>query len=279
MQEVIYCRTAPSIGELEGNCNDVWGTKEYPIYDPPLEAPAVFFGLYGFRDFTTLWKHQGKKYILWAGSDIRHFQNDYWLDELGTIRIPSESLAKWINAHCESWVENEVEAEALERMGITSQVCPSFLGDVKDYEIEFEPSPNPKLYASVSGNDFALYQWSKIELIAAKNPKLEFHLYGNTVPWHSTNPNVIVHGRVPKEQMNREIKKMHGAIRPLPFDGFSEVLAKSILWGQYPVSEITYKHMYKMDNLDLIQYMKEPNIAGRNHYLKTLNAYPWNTNK
>lgn len=284
-------RVASSLGELEGTHQEVWGTTHYnavgistPSGSIPNEAPTVFFGLYGLPDFYTLWRHEGKKYILWAGSDIRHFVNGYWLEDGGNIRLDPKPLADWIEKNCESWVENEVERKALEEVGITAQICPSFMGNVEDYEIEYEPAERPQVYVSVSGNDFELYGWDIVEKIADQC-EVDFHLYGNTEPWETKHSNVFVHGRVSKEQMNEEIKKMQCGLRLCSFDGFSEVLAKSVLWGQYPVTfeSFGYKHIDGFRNLNhLVQilnrlkYKVEPNIEGRNYYLKTLNQYPWN---
>lgn len=258
-------RIAPSLGALEGDHSDVWGTRDYTNQDDP----AVFFGLYGFPDFYELWRHRGKKWILWAGSDIRHFINGYWLEDGGSIKLDHYNLSKWINKNCESWVENEIEQIALQEAGIKSQVCPSFMGNVKDYEISYEP--NGKYYASVSGNDFKLYGWDKVEDMAEEHPDLEFHLYGNTVHWPTKNKNVFVHGRVTKEKMNSEIKKMQGGLRLVKFDGFSEILAKSVLWGQWPVSLIKYSYIDQA-----LSKHDKPNKEGREYYLKTLNNYPWN---
>lgn len=267
------CRVAPSLGELEGTHQEAWGTDDYT--NP--QKPCVFFGLYGFNDFFTLWRHEGRRAILWAGSDIIHFRNGYWLDNGGSIRLDYKSLAAWINETCESYVENEVEEQALREVGIISKVVPSFMGKIEDYELSYKYVDRPKLYASVSGDNFDLYKWNEVEKLARKNPDKEFHLYGNTKPWHSANYNVIVHGRVSKEQMNSEIKEMQGGIRLLEHDGFSEILAKSVLWGQWPVSIIPYPHMLTPDSIDGI--LDEPNLEGRQYYIRALNDYPWNSKK
>lgn len=285
------CRWAPSLGALEDTHENVWGTK---TYDPEtdIDKPCVFFGLYGFPDFIALWKHKGRKAILWAGSDIRHFVNGYWLDDTGEIRLDKKGLVEWINKNCESYSENMVECEALRSVGIDSKAVPSFLGNIDDYEVSYEWSERPKLYTSVSGNNFELYGWDKIPELARQNPDIEFHCYGNTVfPWElplTENPfnsvgiyrgNIILRGRVSKEQMNSEVRNMQGALRLAEFDGFSEILAKSILWGQYPVSLIEYPFMFRVDEIDKIRYQEEPNIKGREFYRKILNSYPWNNVK
>ena len=273
MNEEIFCRMAPSLGELEGTPLEAWGTPEY---EGDLDAPTVFFGLYGLSDFYTLWRHRGKKWILWAGSDIRHFDSGYWLDQVGDIKLDPKALAKWINENCESWVENEIEQKVLQTQGIKSQVCPSFMGDLNKYEVEYKWSEVPKVYASVSGDDFNLYRWDGVEKLAKENPDIEFHLYGNTKPWESRSPNIVVHGRVKKHIMNAEIKKMQGGLRLLKFDGFSEILAKSVLWGQYPVSAIEYPHMLPVEEISRLHAKHHWNAEGRNHYLGAINKFPWN---
>ena len=276
----MQCRVAPSLGTFEGNPNCVWGTTDYAYKDG---RPAVFFGLYGLPDFFALWRHPGKKYILWAGTDITHFRNGYWLEEGGGIRLDPGPLAEWIQKNCESWVENEVEREALEEFGIIAQVCPSFLGDVKDYEITYHQNSRPQVYASVSGENFDEYGWKVIEEIAGKCA-VDFHLYGNHDEWKTEHHNVFVHGRVPKEVMNEEIKNMQAGLRLNVFDGFSEVLAKSVLWGQWPItwSAFGYKYIDSANTRDgLIAHLNNlknksgPNEMARKYYLANLNMYPW----
>lgn len=282
MQEkhITCCRWSPTLGELEDTHENVWGTKSYdPLTD--IDKPCVFFGLYGLPDFYALWRHKGPKYILWAGSDITHFVNGYWLDETGHIRIDPRSLAKWIDTNCKSYVENEVEKNRLAGYEIRSTVGRSFLGDISTYPQSYQHSSRPKLYTSVSGDNFELYDWYAIPNLARAHPDIEFHLYGNTKdPYPASRgigivpKNIVLHGRVPKEQMNEEIKHMQGALRLTEFDGFSEILAKSVLMGQWPVSLIPYPYMLTLDDLD--DFPTKPNIAGREYYQKTLNQFPWN---
>lgn len=271
-----FCRTAPSLGGgFAGTPQEAWGTPPYEAWTGIATANVVFFGLYGLPDFYALWRHKGRKAILWAGSDITHFVNGYHLDEGGSIKIPHIGLGQWINTYCESYVENWVEQKMLKRVGIEAKIAPSFLGNIDDYEVSFEP--NKKLYTTVSGDEFVLYGWDKIPKLAEQYPDFEFHLYGNKhwpgFQWQHLN--VIVHGRVSQEQMNEETKKMQGAIRLTQFDGFSEILAKSILWGQHPVSPfIKYPHMDEKP-----QEHTEPNLEGRDYYRNILNDYPWNSKK
>lgn len=270
------CRVAPSLGELEGTHEQAWGTV--PYIAP--EEPAVFFGLYGLPDFFALWRHQGKRAILWAGSDIKHFVNGYWLDEEGSIRIDPEPLAEWIAKNCRSYVENGVEAEALRVLGIESEVVPSFMGDIDDYPITYQQSERPAVYASVSGENFAMYGFELIEMIADRC-EVDFYLYGSD-NWESKHSNVFVRGRVPKEVMNEEVKNMQCGLRTLEFDGFSEIVAKSVLWGQWPITRIGYPHIdsFKTNEelialLNGLKHKREPNTKGRDYYRRHINKYPW----
>lgn len=266
-------RWSPTLGELEDTHQKVWGTDNYTDDI----RPTVFFGCYGLPDFYTIWRHKGEKHILWAGTDITHFDKGYWLEDGGGIRLMSSPLATWINKHCVNWVENSVEAKVLREWGIQAHVVPSFLGDVKKFEVSFKPGN--KLYTSVSGDNFKLYGWHLLIDLALNNPNIEIHCYGNKTDYFGAMPNnLIVHGRVPKEQMNAEISEMQGALRLTEFDGFSEIIAKSILMGQYPVSLIEYPHMLKLDQISEILTKTTPNYEGRNYYIKQLNNYPWNSN-
>ena len=259
------CRIAPSLGSFKYHPNEVWGTIEY-VSDI---APAVFFGLYGLPDFYALWRHKGPKAILWAGSDITHFLKGYWLDDGGEIKLSPFGLAKWIQENCISYVENSIEAEALSSVGITSSIVPSFLDDPKAYKVQ--KIVRKKYYTSVSGDNFELYGWHEIGDWAEMYPDVEFHLYGNEAGYLITADNVFIHGRIPQEQMDEEIRKMTGAIRLTRMDGFSEILAKSILWGQWPVSPyIRYPFIDKT-----IKDRTGNNHEGRDYYLKVLNQHPW----
>lgn len=263
------CRTAPSIGALEDTPDNIWGTK--PYLDEFQDT--VFFGCYSLNDFFKIRSHKGRRCILWAGSDIQHLLLGYWLDDEGKMRIHPTQISAWLDTYCENYVENEVEQVALRSVGIRSKVVPSFLGKVEDYEVSYPTSEKIKVYTSVSGDNFELYGWDKLPDLAYKNPDIEFHCYGNTKEVFSKwDPNLIFHGRVPKEQMNAEIKEMHGALRLTTFDGFSEIVAKSLLWGQWPVSLIEYPHTLRPDNM---VFPKDPNYKGRDWLLSVVNRYPW----
>jgi hypothetical protein len=285
MQEEIKCRWAPSLGRLEESSDMIWGTTLYNP-DTDKELPCVFFGLYGLPDFFALWQHKGKRWVLFAGTDIVHLSNGYWLTDGGTIKLDTEPIAKWINENCENWCENEVERKALEDIGIQAEVCPSFLGHIENYPISFTPNERPQVYVSVSGDNFQMYGWDIVERIADKCD-VDFHLYGNTKEWDTKHSNVFVHGRIPKEEMNEQIKNMQCGLRLCMPDGFSEVIAKSILWGQYPLAWRAFQYpgidsfaseSELIKHLNQLKYKTEPNPA-REYYITRLNSFPFNIKK
>ena len=266
------CRWSPTLGRLEDTHEKVWGTKPYTNDSDS----TVFFGCYGLPDFYTIWRHKGPKHILWAGTDITHLQNHYWLEDGGGIRIDNEGICTWLNKHCTNWCENEVEQRALADLGIESTVRPSFLGDIDEFPVSFKPGN--KVYASVSGNNFEQYGWDKIVKLAQDNGGIEVVLYGNTIePPYDYPPNVTLRGRVPKEQMNAEIKDMQGGLRMTEFDGASEIIVKAILMGQYAFSLIKYPFVDDPRDISLLLSRKSANIEGRNWWRNNLNLYPWNT--
>lgn len=287
IKEQWTCRWSPTLGELEDTTENVWGIKSWEPSYTDVYGPTVFFGVYGLPDFYTIWRHKGRKAILWAGSDILHLKAGYWLEEGGSIRLSHRPIATWIQKNCENYCENAVEAMALQDLGIIAEVIPSFLGDIKKFPVTFSPQHTIRLYTSVSGNNFDMYGWDKIHKLACDNPEVEFHLYGNTIPFWKFCPewrplaetNIVDHGRISKEEMNEDIKGMTGALRLTEFDGFSEIIAKSFLWGQYPVSIIPYPYSITPDRINELHDLTEPNNEAVEYYKTIINNYPWNQKK
>src|SRR3990167_75516 len=150
-----YCRVAPSLGVLEGTHREAWGTEDYKWWRD-WNKPTVFFGLYDLRDYIIFTLHKGKKWILWAGSDLVNLSSGFVLND-GKLKFFSILLKKisyiklfrplflWISfkfvdtlRQAEHYVENDWEALEIGRFDIECKVVPSFLGDV-DMPITFEP--------------------------------------------------------------------------------------------------------------------------------------------
>lgn len=303
------CRIAPSLGALEGHPNDVWGTTDYVSR----EVPTVFFGLYDLRDYIALWRHRGKCWVLWAGSDIRHLRSRFIFNDGKLLTLSQlfasltidfrQFLIKYVLTKAEHWVENEAEAWQLKNMGIkVSGIQPSFMGDVKKYKVSFQKGN--KVWMSANRGREQEYGWHVVLQLAWALPAIEFHLYGSDWPdiqelldsqgitWKQYHPNVFVHGRVSKKKMNAQVQKMQCGLRLNKHDGFSEVTAKSVLWGQYPITYLYHDHITQYaDNtgitntatnlrklrtlLEEVCKKEKPNLVAREFYIKQLNRYPW----
>lgn len=283
-----FCRVAPSLGALEGHPNDVWGTETYDFKKHRYEN-LIQFGAYDLRDYLTLFWHRGHKAILWAGSDLRNLDEGFAFND-GKLKWLSKLTHGWFNKlvlhilrDAEHWVENEWEHGILKKFDIKSRISPSFMGNVDEYEVYF--NQGNKVWLSASEGRQEEYGWWRIEdYIAADFPNIEFHLYG--AGWSTAHLNVFCHGRVPKEQMNAEVKKMQGSLRLNYTDGFSEVTAKAILWGQYAYTTLYNPHtQYKDVENPLFLFLEKlpkkvgPDFEARNYYLPRLNHYPWNVHK
>lgn len=284
MSQLTHCRWSPTLGELEDTALNVWGT---PDYDPEKHAdePTVFFGCYGLPDVMVIRAHKGKRYILWAGSDATHLLEGYWLDEVGKYRLDPYQIGAWLNVAAENYCENITEQQALKSVGIEARIVPSFLGDVEKFKIEYQPSAWPKVYLSVSGDEFIKYGWDDVERIAGKC-KTDFYLYGNVGEWKTRHGNVHIRGRIPKEEMNAEIKSMQCGLRPLAFDGISEIVVKGGLMGHYVISKVPYPNAWTYDNdeelielLNSLSSKVEPNTVFRDWLINNLNQFPFNTKK
>lgn len=277
-----YCRWASSLGKLEGTALEAWGTLPYAGH-----SDTVFFGLYDLRDYLALALHRGRRWVLWAGSDIKNLQNDFLLND-GKLKWLSKILGnpfrryfkRWLADAAEHWVENEMEAEALRAMGIpVAGVCPSFLGKIEDFEDCFRPNKRLNVYVSASEGRQEEYGFDVVERIAPLLPWMRFHLYG--AEWQSVQENVIVHGRVPKAVMNEEIRDYQIGLRLNRFDGFSEILAKAVLMGHQALSAVPHPHIPSFNNdlelvitLNALSKIQHSNPA-RAWYRENLNRYPW----
>src|SRR3990167_9113966 len=109
------CRWSQSLGALEATHQEVWGTTDYK----DKAAPCIFFGLYDLRDYISLWRHRGKAWVLWTGSDIRSLRSNFifndgklkWLSVLFSAIAENfrDTLVNKVLNKAEHWCENEAE--------------------------------------------------------------------------------------------------------------------------------------------------------------------------
>lgn len=188
-------------------------------------SPAIFFGLYHPVDYCRFLWHLGDRTVFWCGADILNLRTrPFWQ---GLIRA---SAAKHI-------CENQVEQAALQAMGIESIIRPCLFDTIENIEVSFQPARAPQVYLCAHPGREAEYGVNMIERLHARCPQVTFHIYGLD---HFSHDNVIYHGQVTPAQFDAEIKNYQAALRLNEFDGCSEIMVKSVLMGQYPISRIVY---------------------------------------
>lgn len=200
----------------------------HPLWD--VFKPVMFFGLYHWLDYLLYAWHRGDKKVVWCGSDILHLAD----------RPLGNFLIKLFAA--DHICENEKEQDTLAAFGIIARGHYNFYGNPNDYPVSFSPSKTPHVFMHCHGGkdtQFAREQCGLplIERIASKVPEVTFHIYGRTEPNHR---NIVFHGHIPEAQFNEEIRRYHAGLRLHQFDGVSEIMVKSVLLGQYPITTIPY---------------------------------------
>lgn len=236
--------------------------SEYKVWRWNLLTPTIFFGLYTPMDYLRFIFHLGKKTVFWSGSDI-HTLNTSWFKNL------------IVNAKADHYCENAIEFNALMREGILAQIHPMFFGDPEDFPISFVPSLGRVrvFLCAHEGREFE-YGVDVVERIAPRLKGYTFHIFGVK---GTTHDNVQYMGHVDEVSFNAVIMLCHAGLRLNAFDGFSEVTAKSILMGQYPITTISYPHIDQVvdektliDKLLMLELKKEPNYQAREYWHKTL---------
>ena len=186
-----------------------------------------FFGIYHWGDILRFALKPGKKTIFWCGSDI----------------LALTPLKAWFIRKAEHRCENAVEQITLYNFRIYATIQPVFFGDPTKFRPTFNPSRKVHAYLCAHEGREEEYGVNKVLKKAKDLPSVIFHVYG-VEPKETPPENVIFHGRVSEEQFNRDIPFYHIALRFNEFDGFSDVLAKSVLLGQFQYSAIKYPHMF-----------------------------------
>lgn len=265
---------------------ETWKLKEWDgIRD--MDQDLLFFGLYNDRDWVVFDNFKGNKFVFWAGSDITNVLRDY-----ERRRILKN------HPNTKHYCENEVEAKELKNIGLEPEIVPSFLDNVDNYPVLYKQSDKPNIFMCLHPEREEEYGLGLVKKIASKVPDAIFHIYGvednssyfrsggiisgTNVKFDDEFPNIRYHGKVPEAQFNKEIQDYQCGLRINIHDGFSEVTAKSILLGQYPITRIPYEKISNYETeeqlIELINALKdkkEPNIEARSFYIEKLNKFPW----
>ena len=280
-------RVSLSVKQFKQRAEDTWNLKEWGgITDPDKEL--LFFGLFNDRDWNVFDNFKGKKSVFWCGTDILQSLKDYERQ-----RILRNHLAG-----TKHYCENEVEAKELEQLGLKPIIIPSFLDNINNYPVSFKPSKTPHIFLCGHTEREEEYGLGIIRRIAPRVPYATFHIYGvdknssfftsapseldRLVNTDTEHFNIWYHGKIPEGQFNNEIMQYHCGLRTNEHDGFSEVTAKSLLLGQYPITKIPFEKIwnYKTEDelvalIDKLRYVIEPNYETRAYYLKQFNNFPW----
>ena len=224
---------------------------------------CVFFGIYHIGDYLRVLWHSGPSTIFWCGGDIINLKKSRFWQYL---------IKRKITFHI---CENEVEQKTLESMGIKSEIMPMCFDDIDSIEITYRGRKNPHVYLTAHEESKYSYGIHIVHDIARLLPEVTFHIYG--MNGNPLEKNIIYHGIVSNEEFNRQIQFYQAALRLNQFDGFSEILAKSVIMGQWPISVIPYQYMTYIKDLDSLiaalknlKNKKTPNFKGRRYWLKKL---------
>lgn len=259
-------RTSSSVVFFGPKIEKYWGLKKWEGLDDP-DQDVLFFGLYHEHDFAAWRHHEGKKTVFWCGSDITRLLN-----------IPErQRVIKMVEA--KHYCETAQEAEELRSIDIEAEVKPSFLDDINNFPISFKPTDKPHIWLCAHPDREGEYGVHLVEEMAKKFPTYTFHIYGIDGKDYE---NIKYHGKVLEEQLNNEIRNYHCGLRANIHDGFSEIVMKSVLLGQYPISFLPYEKVWSYEDKEDLEILlarlatiKEPNLEAREYYLSIANRYPW----
>lgn len=266
-------KVSSSVKQFETKATIAWGLKLWKGIDDS-EQDLLFFGLFHDRDFEVFHNFKGKKSVFWCGGDILRLVEDY-------ERRRVLKLDRNVKHYCET----EEQGDKLREMGFNPTVIPSFLGNINNYSISFKKTDKWKIWICGHPKREIEYGFDTVIELAKVFPDIEFHLYGvdedkSEISYEAKN--IISHGLVSEEELDEDIKDYHCGLRTNRTDGVSEVIIKSILLGQYPISFLPYEGVWQYkefgDLIMLIEKLKrqvEPNYETRSIWIKQLNQYPW----
>ena len=265
-------RTSPSVIGFQEKAEKIWNLKRWEGINDE-DKDVLFFGLYTLYDYDCFWYAElDKRSIFWCGSDV--------LNTLGNTEFQRRlKLYPETNHYCET----QEEYDNLKKIGIEAKIIPSFLEDIDSFPRTYQPSDTPHIWMCAHPDREIEYGVDVFLRMARKFSDYTFHIYGIYDWIEEEQPkNVIYHGQVPNEQMNQEIRQYQGSFRGNKHEGFSEVIAKALLLGQYPISKMKFPEIDNFQNdEDLVKFLeglknrKEPNKKGYEYWKNRLNRFPW----
>ena len=258
----LYCSS--SVANFKEKLNKKLNLPEYN--KEAINESVLFFGMYHKNDYKRFIKHKGKRIVYWCGSDILNLNwKNNWIFRL----FKAEHIC-----------ENKVEQNQLFKNGIVAEIKPLYLG--KNFDISYKQSDKPHVWFCIHPKREVEYGLYIIYLVAERLSEIIFHIYGIEKPVGIFNwtDNVIFHSKIIEEQLDEDIKNYQAGIRLNEFDGFSEVISKSILLGQYPISRIKYDYVDSFSTIEdllfllhKLKYKYKPNVLARNYWMYEFNKW------
>lgn len=230
-----------------------------------------FFGMYFDGDYLQVLAHQGKKVINWRGSDALQLRNN--AERIRMIRT--------VNAlHvCQSSRQQAV----LQDLGIPSLVRPMLNRRVHEISLSmFSEKETEILVFWRSGIDHFIQADMFFE-IASLCPEARFHIVGQEDPSRFNKPgmeNLVFHGFVDEERLDRIMDQCKGTIRPWVSDGTPNIQSIMLLKGRYAAHSCRFEKVAQCSTADDyvrwikdLKEIKEPNMEAREWWMKNLNNF------
>ena len=264
-------RVSLSVVNFKERAMRIWKLEEWQGIDDT-DQDVLFFGLYTLHDFDAFWYHEGKKTVFWCGSDILNVMNS--VEFRRRLKVFPKT---------EHYCETREEYDNLKQMGIETKIVPSFLEDINDFPISYVHSDKPHIWMCAHPRREEEYGVDQFLKMAKLLPDYTFHIYG-IYDWmgEEKTDNIIYHGQVSNDVLNKEIRAYQCGFRGNKHEGFSEVLAKALFLGQYPVSFMPFEKIWNWktdeqlyNQLKRLKEMKDWNHEGYNYWKNNINKFPW----
>jgi len=256
----LYIHCSSSVANFRNKLEKRWQLQWWRWW--MMFKPVIFFGMYHWGDLLWYLWARGQKSVIWCGSDIKNIT----------------PFRAWMLRNAKHYCENIVERQKLAEFGINAKVKQTFLEDPNNFEISFHPTSRPSVYLSMHKGREVEYGLPIVRQLAKDLPDYSFQIFGIDKPDNVFDNNIFCYGVVSPKDFNDYIKNFTCGLRLNEFDGFSEVIAKSVLMGQYPISRIPYDYIWSfetyeelLEKMRLLKEQKEPNLIASNYWRQKLN--------
>lgn len=244
---------------------------EHYIPSLHLHAPVWFFGLYFESDYHQLRAHQGRKIVNWRGSDANHLRaKPQW------IQIVRNTTAIHV---CQSSRQQDV----LSKFGIPSIVRPMLNGPVDKIRVTPFPSGQTAILIFWPRGVDHFIQADLFFRVAALCPQVVFHIVGNEDPLRFSGTglaNLVFHGYLPEQDLDRLMDRCKGTIRPWLSDGTPNIQTRMLLRGRYAAHSLAFEKVSLCRSVDeyvewirRLQNITEPNLEAREWWRRHLNNF------